>query len=548
MDDSTEKDRSKEPIHPLSRREFLTLGMGALGAVAALPAYAGMGGMMGMGAGMKMGASSGTLVTPPFASPLPIPPLYSGQLGRDGVREFHLRMAPGQSVLSTGLRTPTWGYNGNLLGPALQIPRGKALRIFVHNALSQTTTTHWHGAHVPGTMDGGPQSLIEPGKTWTYGYTIDQPEATLWYHPHPDGRTGPHVYAGLAGLYLVQDGTDAALGLPRHWGVDDIPVIVQDRLLDPQGILNYMPAPMDVMGMKGNRFLINGRESPVWEAPAQWVRLRLLNASNARIYNFALSGDRPFYVVASDAGYLEAPVQVQRQLLAPAERVEILVDLRGLAGKTLYLRSDSASVIPELSLRPMDSDHFDRSNFNLLQIRVGAPQGPAGRLPDRLQSIPTLHPNAGPRRFVLRGMHMSDMRAIRHQSAEAARNGPGQMSMGVGRMKLFSINDQYMDMSVINQRLQLGATEIWEIHNAAEMAHTFHVHGTSFQILSRNGSQPPAVERGWKDTLLIRRNETVRFIAHYGYTAPDDFPYMYHCHMLEHEDNGMMGQFTVLPA
>ena len=526
----------------ISRRQFLTYGAGA-SALLTLPAAMAMD-MSGMNMTSTKGRTS-SIPKPVFSGTLPIPPVYTGVWGHDKVREYHLRIGDGHSTLHPGLETATWGYNGAVLGPALRIPRGQPVRLYVHNGLDQSTTTHWHGAHVPGTMDGGPQSLILPGKTWTYGYTIDQPEATLWYHPHPAGRTGPHVYAGLAGLYLVADGTDRRLGLPHHWGVDDIPVIVQDRLLDARGRLVYMPQAMDVMGMKGNRFLINGRESPILKAPAQWLRLRLLNASNARIYNFALTGDQTFYVIASDAGYLESPVRVQRLLLAPAERAEILLDLRAMEGKRLWLRSDSAAVIPGLSLHPMDSDQFDRSNFDLLEIQVGTATGTGGQLPDHLVDIPRLQANAGSRRFTLRGMVMDKMPLAQQALATALHNGPAQMSMGVGREPLFSINNQYMNMQVINQRLRLGSTEIWEVYNDAEMAHTFHVHGTSFQILSRNGKAPPAYEAGWKDTLLIRRAETVRFIAHYGHPAPDDFPYMYHCHMLEHEDNGMMGQFIV---
>ncbi|MFA7495313.1 MAG: multicopper oxidase domain-containing protein [Acidithiobacillus sp.] len=536
---------TKNPIpakSTLTRRQFVTYGASATAALFSLPSFAGeaMGNMV-----MPKNNAMRPITKPIFSAPLPIPPVYTGVIGRDGVREYHLRIAGGSTNLTDAHKTASWGYNGAFLGPALRIPRGQALRLYVHNSLDQSTTTHWHGAHVPGTMDGGPQSLILPQKTWTYGYIIDQPEATLWYHPHPAGRTGPHVYAGLAGLYLVQDGTDAALGLPRQWGIDDIPLIVQDRLLDHKGQLVYMPDAMDVMGMKGNRFLINGRESPVLQAPAQWVRLRILNASNARLYNFALSGDLPFYVIASDAGYLEAPVTLQRLLLAPAERAEILLDLRSLQGKRLWLRSDSAAVVPGLSLNPMDTDHFDRSIFDLLEIQVGPPVAQKGRLPEHLVPIPTLKANAKPRRFVLRGMPMREMSIAQQALETSPHNGPAEMSMGIGRQPFFSINDQYMNMHIINQRLRLASTEIWEVFNAAEMAHTFHVHGTSFQILSRDGQLPPAIERGWKDTLLIRRGETVRFIAHYGQPAPDDFPYMYHCHMLEHEDNGMMGQFTV---
>ncbi|MGC9239119.1 MAG: multicopper oxidase family protein [Acidithiobacillus sp.] len=517
---------------------------------------------MAMGAGSKsmgmgsMAATTPVLAHPPaFASALPIPPLYAGERAVDGVREYHLGIAAGRAPLASGLApTPTWGYRGALLGPSLQIPRGEPVRIWVHNGLDQSTTTHWHGAHVPGDMDGGPQSLIAPGQTWHYHYTIDQPEATLWYHPHPNGRTGPHVYAGLAGLYLVQDGSAERLGLPRRYGIDDVPIIVQDRLLDDRGRLVYMPKPMDVMGMKGNRFLINGRESPVLKAPAGWLRLRLLNGSNARLYNFAFSDDRVFYQIATDAGFLETPVAMHRLLLAPAERAEILVDLRRLQGRRLRLRSDSAAVVPSLSTMPMDSDAYDRSVFDLLEIQVGPPLGPGGRLPEQLTTLAKLPPAQRERHFSLQGMMDdmggkgmgSDMGALRQAAAKALHNGPGGMSMGIGNLPLFTINHLAMDMQRIDLSTRLGTTEVWEVVNQAHMAHTFHVHGVSFRILSRNGQEPPPGERGWKDVALIRRGETLRLGMTFTQPASKAFPFMYHCHMLEHEDNGMMGQFTVL--
>jgi len=558
--------RKDSPPHfrSTSRRLFLQelTALTLLGFGTGLRAAA-MGGMegMAMGSGTKsmgamgsMAATTPVLAHPPaFAGALPIPPLYAGERAADGVREYRLRMADGQARLGPGLApTATWGYRGALLGPSLQIPRGEAIRILVHNGLDQSTTTHWHGAHVPGDMDGGPQSLIAPGRTWHYHYTIDQPEATLWYHPHPNGRTGPHVYAGLAGLYLVQDGTAQRLGLPHRYGVDDIPIIVQDRLLDARGRLVYMPQPMDVMGMKGNRFLVNGWEAPVLKVPAGWLRLRLLNGSNARLYNFALSDDRVFYQIATDAGLLDSPVALHRLLLAPAERAEILVDLRKLDGRRLWLRSDSAAVVPGLSTMPMDSDAYDRSVFDLLEIQVGPPQGPGGRLPDRLTTLARLPQATRERHFSLQGMMdgmgggaMEDMRALRRAAARALRNGPGGMSMGIGNLPLFTINHQAMDMRRINLSTRLGTTEVWEVVNRAHMAHTFHVHGVSFRILSRNGQEPPAWERGWKDVVLVRRGESVRLAMTFTQPASKAFPFMYHCHMLEHEDNGMMGQFTV---
>jgi blue copper oxidase len=541
------------------------LGLGAAALATGLAQAQGMGGMSGGMSGMagmsNMGGAQGMAgaraaappaAAPQFASALPIPPELHGRPQADGSLSYVLRLAPGRSELVSGLSTPTWGYNGALLGPALRLPQGKRVRIQLHNALNQSTTTHWHGAHVPGRMDGGPQSLIQPGQTATVDFALKQPGATLWYHPHPDTRTGPHIYAGLAGLLLVDDGLDVRLNLPHRWGVDDLPVIVQDRRIGADGRLLYMTSMMDRMGMKGGRFLVNGREQPHVQVPAQWLRLRLVNASNARVYNFAFADGRAFHAVASDAGLLAAPVELRSLLLAPSERAEVLVDLRREQGKTLVLRSDSGAVVPGLSSMPMDADHWDHAGFDLLQLRVVAPSGAGGSLPQRLADIPMLQADAPPRRFSLQGMMggmmgsggSSGMRGMAGSTAPAL-PGPGGMNQGVGGEKLFSINHHHMDMRRIDQRLRLGSTEIWEVVNDGHMAHPFHYHSTSFQILSRNGAAPPAHERGWKDTVLVRHAETVRLIAHFGQPAGDAHPFMFHCHILEHEDNGMMGQFTV---
>ncbi len=519
-------------------------------------------GMTGQHMGMMGGAMSGMsgMGAQPMTKPqaasfnrrLPIPAQLHGQPEADGSLAYALRMAQGRVELLAGVQTPTWGYNGAYLGPALRVPQGKPVRITLHNDLNQSTTTHWHGAHVPGRMDGGPQSLIAPGQSRDDTFTLHQPGATLWYHPHPDGRTGAHVYAGLAGLLLLDDGVDASLGLPQTWGVDDIPVILQDRRIAADGTLLYMTGMMDRMGMKGNRFLVNGCEQPHVQVPAQWVRLRVLNGSNARVYNLAFADARGFQMIAGDAGLLAHPVEMRSLLLAPGERAELLLDLRRLQGKTLILRSDSGTVVPGLSSMPMDADAFDREGFELLQLRVTAPNARPSRLPAKLAAPSVLRADAPLRRFSLQGMRAmmaggmgGMMNGMMGRQAGSGNTGPGGMSLGVGIQRLFSINHQFMNMEVINQRVRLGSTEIWEVSNDAEMAHPFHLHGTSFQILSRNGMAPPDHERGWKDVVFVRRDETVRLIAHFGQPAAQDYPFMYHCHILEHEDNGMMGQLTV---
>ncbi len=539
------------------RRRFLERAL-ALGAMAvAAPAAR----SRPTGAGADTAAGSRAAAAP-LRRALPIPPRLRGHPLPDGTLGYQLRVGTGTSELLAGLRTPTWGYNGALLGPALVVPRGQSVRISVRNGLHQSTSVHWHGAHAPGDMDGGPHSPIAAGATAEVHFALDQPAATLWYHPHVHGRTGPQVYAGLAGLLLIDDGVDRRLGLPHRWGVDDIPLIVQDRRIDADGTLLYMNAMMDMMGMKGDRFLVNGVEGPYVDVPAQQVRLRLLNGSNARLYNFAFADGRAFHVVASDGGLLARPVELRSLLLAPAERAEIVVDLTRDQGRAVVLGSDSGRVIPDLGM-PMGTDAFDARGFALLELRVGSPSGRAARLPGSLVPLPTLDTSRPARRFSLQGMMgsmggggmmgggmmgggmmgMMGGRTIRNMVSAAS--GPGGMDMGVGGRDVFSINHAFMDMAVINQRVRLGDTEVWEVRNDAPMAHPFHVHGTSFRILEREGLPPLEHERGWKDVVLVAPNETVRLIMHFGQPAGPGHPFMYHCHVLEHEDNGMMGQFSV---
>jgi FtsP/CotA-like multicopper oxidase with cupredoxin domain len=193
--------------------------------------------------------------------------------------------------------------------------------------MDEATTVHWHGVLIPGSVDGGPHNVIRPGQSWTAKLAIDQPETTAWFHPHPHGATAAQVYSGLAGLLLIEDGTSERLGLPSTYGVDDLPLVLQDRVFGDDGAPVYDPGPMDVMaGYRGDSFIVNGAVGPVAKVPAGIVRLRLVNGANARFFELQFSDSRTFHVIASDGGYLPAPVSLQRLLLAPGERYEILVD------------------------------------------------------------------------------------------------------------------------------------------------------------------------------------------------------------------------------
>lgn len=485
-----------------------------------------------------------------FDRPVVMPAEIVGKpYAANGSLHYYLRMANGRTSLVTNKMTPTWGYNRSYLGPTLRIPRGKPVTIDVENGLNQSTTTHWHGAQVRGVMDGGPQCVIGVHKTYHYAFTLNQPAATLWYHPHPTTRTGGHIFAGLAGLLIVDDRANEPSGLPRTYGVDDLPVIIQDRALHPDGTLSYMPHNADRMGMKGNIIMVNGREQPYADVPAQWVRLRLLNASNARLYYFGFSDNREFQAIASDGGLLRHAVPIKRLLLAPSERAEIMVDLAQDHGKAVVLRSYSKEIVPTLSTMTMDSDALDRSVFDILQLRVSSPSGSPTSLPAHLATIENLSTTLPVRRFTLQGLTNADMKkpvpGEHGRQRPGTAPGPGDMTLGIGGEKFFSINHQYMDMKVINFGVKLGSTEIWAFVNQSGMAHPLHYHGVSFQIIDVNGKPPEPQVAGWKDTVLVRHGETVRVIAKFKHPASARYPFMYHCHILEHEDNGMMGQFTV---
>ena len=505
----------------VSRRQVLRRGLAA-SVTAALPA-----GII-FGHGTRASATSAVSVSANMiVGTLPIPERVFGP-------NFDLEMRPGQRQFLPDKVTPTKGYNSHYLGPTLVFRLGDAVTLRVTNNIGVQTTTHWHGMHVPAAMDGGPYQRIEPGATWTASFSVLNRAGTYWYHPHPHPRlgqnvifdqegTGYQVYEGLAGMIIVEDGISDALPLPRQYGLDDIPLILQDRRFHEDGSLMHFPDDFnrarDPALRKGGHFLVNGVEAPKITLGAQIVRFRILNGSNARIYNLGFSDDRTFYRIASDGGFLPTPVPLQRLLLAPGERAEILVDFSSDEGAALNLRSFNAGLRTTLVPRPLQ-DAWDVADFDLLGIKVGpAPPDPVVEIPTELAAV------------------------ARIPEAEAVN--PDKPRPFELQANPFGINGKRMDMAVIDERIRLGDTEIWEVTNPNSQAHPFHAPGDSFQILSRDGVSPPENELGWKDVALVRPFETVRIIKRFRDYADSDLPYMFHCHILEHEDVGMMGQFVV---
>ncbi|RKF15464.1 cupredoxin [Roseovarius spongiae] len=448
-----------------------------------------------------------------------------------------LEAIPGTHRFTEGIAARTLGWSQDYLGPTLRMRRGRTARLTAQNHLDSAITAHWHGLHVPGRQDGGPQSLIAPGQKLEQALDIDQPAGTFWYHSHPHGRTGDQVYRGLAGMLLIEDDDTASGALPSDYGVDDIPLIVQDKAFTRRGALEYDDGGMAAMqGFRGDRIVVNGALDPAVRVPQGLVRFRLLNASNSRVYVFSFDDDRRFHQIASDAGLLPAPVPRKQLQLAPAERAEILVDFSDGAGGRLVSQDVPVQMMGGMMGGGMMGGMMgggsgpDTRNgvFRVLDIEVDRSRPAAvTTLPRELRGahLPTYGEPVRRRRFQLNMMM-----------------GMGMMrGMFGGRPKL-GINGQSYDMGRIDQQLRLGETEIWEI-TADMMSHPFHVHGTSFQVLSRNGRPVEFGETGMKDVVWVENSTEI--LVRFDQPASVEAPFMYHCHILEHEDSGMMGQFTV---
>ncbi|MBA1835012.1 multicopper oxidase family protein [Corynebacterium wankanglinii] len=437
------------------------------------------------------------------ARPLPIPPLYEGEL--DGnIRRFELTAQEGEFEIVPGTKTKTWGFNGPWLGPTLYMRRGEQIDMTVHNELPEATVVHWHGLHLPATADGGPALMFDPGESWSPSWTVDQAAATCWYHPHPHEKSALHAYRGLAGGIVLDDDDSVFPGLPNDYGVDDIPVIIGDANFTEDGQLD------EESGWVGDTPLINGITKPRFQATTRRVRLRVLNGAVLRFRYLTLGA--PFHVVATDQGFLESPVEVDGVLLSPGERVEIVVDLE--PGKDLTLRDDK---LPNWGGLP-DKDTAETFGatdvFDLLEIVAPAEDAPASpALADKLVPFELPQATGVEREF---------------------------------RMKNMEINGKSMDMTRVDFAVDHKGPEIWHVTNENDdMLHNFHVHNARFAV---QGVENGEVEftAGWHDTIEVPPLATVTLLVDIGYYPDPTLAYMYHCHMLNHEDSGMMGQFVVV--
>lgn len=458
-------------------------------------------------------------------SRLPIPALVDGTHGEP----INLQIRGGEWSFKPGIRTPTLGFNQDYLGPTIRTRKNSELNLHYQNTLTEGVAIHGHGLHVPGDVDGGPQGEIAPGNRWEPALSIVQPAATCWYHSHTHNKTGHQVYRGLAGMIIIDDDDSDSMDLPRQYGVDDLPVIIQDRTIDAQGRLVYSLNDAGEDGWFGETVVINGAINPVASVPAGKVRLRLLNGANARFYIVGFADNRTFYKVASDGGFLESPVPLTMMEMAPGERCEIIVDMAdGNSAGLLTLFEDEFDEDEENIFNRL-LEFFNRSEKSMpqpsLTLKVDRTlSAQTAPLPEQMATI------------------------VRPKENEIMRTRDFVLAMedddGSHAMMDMTINGAVMDMNVINEQVKRGVWERWRIRSN-QGAHPFHVHGCSFLIEQMEGDAAPPDQQGWKDMVVLDDEDWSQIVVRFDHPATDEFPYMYHCHILEHEDRGMMGQFTV---
>jgi len=457
---------------------------------------------------------------------LRIPPTLQGT-------SFNLTLARTTKQFRSGAATDTYGYNGEQFwGPTLILNQGDSVQMNVSNALTDTTTVHWHGFHIPATMDGGPHQTIAPTTTWRPTFRVRNNAGTYWYHPHLHGKTYDQLTMGAGGFIIIKDPIESALQLPRTYGTDDIPLVMTSRrfLSSNQFSKNI------VLDNYGDYMLANGTMNAQVSLPKQYVRLRMLNGEMERALNLGFSDNRTFYVITNDGGLIDAPVGVTRVRMLPGERVEILVNLGSDAvGASLDLKAFNSGqtfgfpgnegnpVTPSGNAGPINGSLLNNTDFPILHINVtAATAGAITTLPGSLTTN---------RYWTL--ADVTNSRTINITGGQAGGN--------------FSFDNVFFDHGYINQTIKLNAVEKWTIVNNQIFGHSIHLHDIQFKIISRSGGPVEAYESGWKDTFYIPRGESVVVVAKFTDFASSTDAFMFHCHMSNHEDLGLMGQFLVVP-
>jgi len=362
-------------------------------------------------------------------------------------------------------------------------------------------------------MDGHPRDQVAAGQSYQVRFPVRQRASACWYHAHTDQRTAEQAYAGVAGFFIIEDPAEAAFGLPS--GSHDVPLVFTDKRVSASRQWIYAPSMMDVMsGYLGEVMLVNGTPDAWLSVDRGLYRLRLLNGSNARIYKVVLSDGRPFRLIGTDGGLLAAPVSLTSAMLAPGQRLEVLVDFSVYAlGASVVLKSLSFPGGGGMMGGPQQGSEMD-----LLRFYVDSSSTGNATAPTSLQPFTPLNP-AQARRTRLFTLAMSGM--------------------------VHTINGQLYHMQRPDFSVPFGDLEIWEYRNTSTEPHPMHAHAALCQVLSRSSSASlPPEDAGWKDTVLVNPGETVRVLTRFDTHSG---VFVHHCHNLEHEDSGMMQNFEVLP-
>jgi blue copper oxidase len=461
-------------------------------------------------------------------NPLAIPPTLTGTT-------FNLNVQSGTKMFYGTTATPTYGINGVWLSPTIIVNKGDNVTLNVINNLTIKTTMHWHGLHVAAMNDGGPHQIINAGATWSPSFEIKNNAGTFWYHPHGAGQTDPQVSKGLAGLFIVHDASELALNIPHTYGTDDIPLIVQSKAFD---ILQQIAIATDM----DTAIFVNGTLNPYFNAPAQVIRFRLLNGSSLRSYNFGFSNNQTFYQIATDGGLIDTAVTLTRLRLSPGERAEILVNFSGMTGQSIFLKSFASELTKGIygadtvgfgmdTIHEYNDNFLNGVDFDLLKLTITAPT---------LGAVTTIVHNLVPY-TPFNVASATNTRKIVFDTIRLLAGFPPNLAEGP-----FGMNQKTFDMDSINEIVYLNTTEIWTLQNKTLVAHPFHIHDIQFNVIEKNGQPPLPSETGWKDVILVMPHDSVKFITKFDDFADNTTPYMYHCHLLHHEDDGMMGSFLVI--
>ena len=491
---------------------------------------------LGLG-GAAIGLNALVSACMPLQNSRPIP------AGMEPDLELAIRALPAKIQILDGQATDVWKYEGEVvkgpqdalqvipgsyLGPIVHARKGQAVRVTFANQIPEPSIIHWHGLHVPESADGHPRLVIDNGESYVYEFMVMDRAGMYWYHPHPHGRTATQVYNGMAGLFIVHDDEEESLDLPS--GEYDLPLVIQDRTFDADNQLEYHQNEVQVFGFLGERALVNGQPDYEISAAARPYRLRILNGSNARIYNLAWNDGSPLTVIGTDGGLLESPVERNFIVLAPGERTDLWFDLGG------YKIGDQLRLLNvDLSGGISDADTLFTLNINRVEDSELV-------LPEKLASL-TL-------RDWREAVNLDNPRTF-------------TLSMGMGMRWL--LNGKTFEMEAVSkdEEVKLGDLEIWEFTNQgnhgmgmgmgmANIPHPMHIHGVQFQVIERQSESRYKeindlvnrghVDEGWHDTVLVMPGERVKVLVKF-----EDYEglYLYHCHNLEHEDMGMMRNYRI---